>query len=204
MLSPLVITYDKYLWTDDMKRYSITSLDKTLTFEIIVTNTDTARWASISSIKVDIKGKMQTDQYPNQVSGQFVENSLWIPPGKSYTRFVMISFQQVHPYGTWALGKWSFELTYMVSGLQWTNATGQVAGSYLVGSQPVPISETGKLEPYPFEFSVVSNAQELEKVLQEKRTGLFNIGPINVTVEIALVSLGGLAVVVWLFKGMSK
>jgi hypothetical protein len=56
------------------------------------------------------------------------------------------------------------------------------------------ISDSGKLEPYPCEFSVVSDAQQLEKELQDRRTGWLNIniGGIN----IVLLGGGGITITI--------
>ena len=59
-----------------------------------------------------------------------------------------------------------------------------------------------KIEPYPFEFKVVSDEEELQKQIAENPSG--TVINIYVQVTITIVSLGSIVILAWYFFKKKK
>ncbi|MGD0496079.1 MAG: hypothetical protein ABSB28_08560 [Candidatus Bathyarchaeia archaeon] len=145
------VTYDEYGWTSDMKRFSMTTQDVGLTFEITVYNNSTKPFDSASVslyIYINVVNNVMVNNAPqsisiyNKIFTFDSTNELYLPPSESSVFFVKVkrSFSDT-PLD---IGSYTADLSY---------SNYQI--SY--GGQGTPMGQ------YPFNFQV-----ETPQVLQQK------------------------------------
>jgi len=154
-------------WSTDMIRICITTKERGLIFKITILNENEAEPIEINNLVIDVKVEKEQDSW--SFFRQITINYIFIPPKNEHTIFVPIEFSK---YGE-VIGSYTVELTY---------------GQGTVVEQHI--------EPYPFDFRVVSEEQ-FQKEIEQKKTGpLIIIGPweiklIDFGVSITIIGVGG-------------
>jgi hypothetical protein len=140
-------------WDNDMVRIGITTKERGLIFKITISNPQETDSVTIESLRIDVNVKYGDQQF-STFSKQISISYIYLPPKENYEVFVPIEFNRVD-----AIGSYLAELSY--------------ARGYAVEQH---------IEPYPFQFRVVSEDQ-FAKEIEQKRTGpVIIIGPWEVKI----------------------
>lgn len=161
-------------WSNDMMRIEITTKERGLIFKIIISNELQTGAVEIEDLKIDVAVKYG-DETHHTFFKQVSINYIYLPQNENYEVIVPVTFNRAD-----VIGSYTAELTYTVEN-----------------------SDPQHIEPYPFQFRVVSEEQ-FEKELEQKKNGLINIGPFEITVEIfgggITITIISLAVVVYMLR----
>jgi len=153
-------------WTNDMIRIEITTEERGIIFRITITNKQTNA-LEIENLNIDVHIRNIDDDY-NAFHKQISINYIYLPQNEEYSLYVPVTFTRYD-----VIGSYKAELSY---------------------TEDSSVSQN--IEPYPFQFRILSEDQ-FQKELEQKKTALFNIGPIEVTIEIfggmTFVIIGSLA-----------
>ena len=152
-------------WTQDMKNAKLTTEERGLKIRIDFTNLDTENYLTISYIKIRIESKYEESEHSEW---DYIELKNWvIQPSNTTSTYHDID---LHRSGD-SVGKWSVRLKYVTRESDW--------------------NFDDKIEPYPYEFKVVSDEEELQRQLKENPSApIINI---YITTTVTLFSVGILA-----------
>lgn len=162
-------------WDNDMVRIGITTKERGLIFKITISNPHQTDSVAIENLRVDTNVR-----YGDAQSSTFFEqisvSYIYLPPKKDYHIFIPTEFNRAE-----VIGSYTAELTY-------------VKGS----------SVEQHIEPYPFQFRVVSEEQ-FAKEKEQKQTGpVIIIGPWEVKVFDfgggITITIIGLALIVYVYR----
>lgn len=161
-------------WNNDMIRIGITTEERGLIFKITISNQHETNSITIENLRIDVKVKYGDETY-SRFFKQVSLSYIYLPPKQDYQVFVPVDFG----HGD-IIGSYRAELTYAIG-----------SGN----EQPI--------EPYPFQFRVVSEEQ-FQKEIEQKRGGpTIIIGPFEVKIidlTISVVSASAAAIVYYLWK----
>jgi len=155
-------------WTADMKRVKMTTQQRGLKIKIDFTNLDVKNYLTISYIHIRIEIRYEEIDFKDY---DYVElENYVIPPSNTTSIYRDINLQRSQ-----SLGKWSLRLAYTTyKNWEFTN----------------------QIEPYPFEFRVVSE-QELQKAIAENPSApIINIYLPEITI-ISVGSITAIALAIW-------
>lgn len=163
-------------WSNDMIRIGITTEERGLVFKIAISNQHETDSLTVESLEIDVRVK-----YGEEVSSRFLKHIalsyIYLPPRTDHQVFVPVDFG----HGD-VIGSYKAEVTY-------------TKGS----------SSEQHIEPYPFEFRVVSEAQFQKEIEQKKGSPIIIIGPFEVkvfdlSIGISVVSVPIVLVLYYLWK----
>lgn len=172
--SDVKIVAEPYQWNDNMKRLEITTKERGLVFKITISNDGTE---SIEINKIYITVSVEPENRIWSFRKQLEINYLYLPPKETHHRFVEVDFG-----GGSVIDSYSAELTY--------------------GENVYDIDNP--IEPYPFDFEVVSEDEFERRIKENPPPSLLPPINIDITIEFISISIGGtiglIAVVWYLYK----
>ena len=151
--SGLKIVHEPYQWNEDMKRLRITTPERGLVFKITIMNQGNEP-LEIDHLYIFVRVKSNTRSF--DFYKQINLDYLYLPPEENTHCFVDVNFGD----GS-AIGSYTAELTYSIDSFH--------------SEKPI--------EPYPFEFRVVSE-EIFQQEIQQNKEGTVVISPsieINIT-----------------------
>ena len=163
-------------WNNDMIRIGITTEERGLIFKITISNQHETNSLTIEDLTIYIRVNYG-DEAGSRFSKQVSLSYIYLPPKQDYSVFVPVDFG----YGE-IIGSYTAELTYAI-------------GS---GSEQ-------HIEPYPFQFRVVSEEQFQKEIEQKKGSPIIIIGPFEVklfdfSIGVSVVSVSAIIIAYYLWK----
>jgi len=163
-------------WDNDMIRIGITTEERGLIFKITISNQHETNSLTIENLSVDIKVKYG-DEIGSRFSKKVSISYIYLPPKHDYNVFVPVDFG----HGD-IIGNYAAELNYQIGYGDWQH-----------------------IEPYPFEFRVVSEEQFQKEIEQKKGSPIIVIGPIEVrlfdfSIGVSIFSVSAIIIGYYLWK----
>jgi len=176
--SALRIEMEPYNWTDDMKQLRITTPEKGIVLKISITNTHDEYDITLRDlwIKITIEGE---SQYSHDIHIDYI----YLPPGYVFDLLVVPPpFEKSYTYQN-LIGEWSIKAEYEIGNI----------------ISEASVARKGKIEPYPFEFRVLSQEQ-FEKEIKERGTRpIINIAT-NITIQVSAIGGVSLFVIYYVWR----
>ena len=138
-------------WSNNMKKIGITTEERGLIFRVTVSNIQNEP-ITVEKLMITVRGE-RTDSGSNSFFEQ-VSDYIYLPPNEKTEVDIPVEFG----YGD-VIGSYSAEIQY--------------SGEGLYGTQ--------NIEPYPFEFRVLSEDQFQKELEQKQDSPFISIGDINIT-----------------------
>ena len=163
-------------WNNDMIRIGITTEERGLIFKITISNQHETNSLTIENLSVDIKVKYG-DEIGSRFSKEVSLSYIYLPPKYDYDIFVPVDFG----HGD-IIGNYAAELNYQIGYGDWQ-----------------------QIEPYPFEFRVVSEEQFQKEIEQKKGSPIIIIGPFEVklldfSISVSIFSVSAIIIGYYLWK----
>jgi len=152
-------------WSSDMKKIGITTKERGLIFRVTVTNTNDEPYTN-DELTVDVR--VEKIGSVGSTFHEQVSNYIYLPPNEKTEIDIPVDFG-----GGDAIGSYTAEI--------------QCSGIGYYGTENV--------EPYPFDFRVLSEDQFQKELEQKKDAPFISIGDINITlfdfsVGVSVLSIG--------------
>lgn len=173
--SSLEMHFEPDNWTADMERVKMTTVERGLKIRIDFINRDTQNYLTIPYLRIRIETKYEETDSKDWDYIELINYA--IPPNNTTSTYYDVDLHRIGD----SLGKWSVRLTYV--------------------TRESDYDFDNKIEPYPFDFRVGSEA-ELQKEIERNQDGGFVFSP-KIVIEVSIFSIA-LASIAFYFLSRKK